>query len=235
MAISTSIPTAFRLRSFVRRSGRSTTAQERARAENWSSFGLTVEQGLLDLPAVFGREAPCFLEIGFGTGQSLLAAAKTFSETNFIGVETHKPGMGALMLGIELGGLANLRAYDADVIDVLEKCIPTASLDGVMIYFPDPWQKRRHHARRLVQPAFVKLVVEKLKKNGVLHLATDWEDYSKHMMSVLSQESQLINLAGEHQFAERSPYRPILTKFERRAVRDSRGIWDLQFGLNVQK
>lgn len=229
MSISVSIPTTFRLRSFVRRSGRATVAQERARTENWSAFGLSVEKGMLNLPTVFDREAPCFLEIGFGTGQSLLAAAKTFSDANFIGVETHKPGMGALMLGIELGSLTNLRAYDADVIDVLEKCIPAASLDGVMIYFPDPWQKRRHHARRLVQPAFVKLLVEKLKKTGVIHLATDWEDYSKHMMRVLSQEPKLINVAGENQFAERSTYRPILTKFERRAIREGRGIWDLQF------
>lgn len=220
----------FRLRSFVRRDSRMTDAQERAKGALWPQFGLDIQNGTLDLANVFGRDAARYLEIGFGTGQSLLAAAKAFPEKDFIGVETHKPGIGALMLGIQLGGLTNLRAFYGDVIDVLDKAIPNASLDGVNIFFPDPWQKRRHNPRRLIQPAFIKMVVSKLKQGGTLHLATDWEDYAKHMMTVLSQEEQIHNLAGERNFAaERSPYRPILSKFETRAGREGRGVWELQF------
>jgi tRNA (guanine-N7-)-methyltransferase len=224
----TTPPKHFRLRSFVRRDGRRTKAQERAHAELWPCYGLQLENGLIDCTRVFGREAPCFLEIGFGSGQSLLALAKAQPCHHFIGVETHKPGIGALFLGIQLGALSNLRVYDGDVVDVLEKCIANASLDGVQIFFPDPWQKRRHHPRRLIQPEFVKLVVEKLKNGGTLHLATDWDDYAKHVMRVVSQEEKLSNLAGLHQFAGRSPYRPVLTKFERRAEREGRRIWEWQ-------
>lgn len=225
----------FRIKSFVRRSGRATTAQERARENLWPQYGLQVENGLIDYSRVLGRESQRMLEIGFGTGQSLLAAAKANPGIDFIGVETHKPGIGALMLGVELGGLTNLRAYDADVIDVLEKCVPDASLDGVLIFFPDPWQKRRHNARRLVQPAFLKLIITKIKPGGVLHLATDWEDYAKHMQRVTGNEERLINLAGANQFGGRSPYRPILSKFERRAIREGRSIWEFQFCIDIKK
>lgn len=229
-------PKQFRLRSFVRRDSRMTTAKARAQIELWPRFGLGIEdgeEGMTDFVWVFGREAPRFLEIGFGSGQSLLALAKAHPDKDFIGVETHQPGIGALFLGIQQGGLTNLRVYYCDVIDVLEKCIPEASLDGVQIFFPDPWPKRRHHPRRLIQPSFVTLVVTKLKMGGTLHLATDWEDYAKHMLQVLSQDEQLINLTGPHQFAVRSPYRPILTKFERRAEREGRNIWELQFARAV--
>lgn len=218
----------FRLRSFVRRDGRRTVAQERAQADLWPRFGLEISNGLVDMQASFARQAPRYLEIGFGSGVSLLAIAKEQPDKDFIGVETHKPGIGALFLGIQTDALTNLRVFYGDVIDVLEKCIPDNSLDGVQIFFPDPWQKRRHHARRLIQPEFVKLIVQKLKMNGTLHLATDWEDYSRHMMIVVSEEKQLMNLAGPNQFADRSPYRPILTKFERRAEREGRDVWDLQ-------
>lgn len=222
----------FRIRSYVPR-GRRTEAQECAHAEMWPHFGLSMENGLIDYPTVFGREAPCFLEIGFGSGMSLVAVAKAQPDHDFIGVETHQPGIGALMMGVQAEKLTNLRAYYGDVIDVLEKCIPPHSLAGVHIFFPDPWQKRRHHQRRLIQPEFIKLVVDKMKPNGVLHLATDWEDYASHMLQVVSQEPQLINLAGPGKFAARSPQRPVVTKFEGRAIREGRGIWELQ--LQVQK
>jgi tRNA (guanine-N7-)-methyltransferase len=217
----------FRIKSYVPR-GRRTDAQERAYAELWPDVGLSIDAGFIDYQAVFGREAPCFLEIGFGSGQSLLAVAEVQPEHDFIGVETHQPGIGALLMGIQAQQISNLRVYYSDVIDVLEKCIPDASLAGVHIFFPDPWQKRRHHQRRLIQPEFIKLVTAKLKIGGVLHLATDWEDYAKHMMEVVSQAPELLNLAGAGQFAERSSQRPVITKFEGRAIREGRGVWEFQ-------
>jgi tRNA (guanine-N7-)-methyltransferase len=225
-------PKSFRIRSFVRRDGRRTVAQERAYAALWPQYGLTVEQGLLQIEKIFGRKAPCFLEIGFGSGQSLLALAKAQRDINLIGVETHKPGVGALFLGIQQENLTNIRVFYQDVVDVLEKSIPDASLDGVQIFFPDPWPKRRHHQRRLIQPEFVRLIVSKLKPDGLVYLATDWEDYAKHMMQVMSQETMLENKAGVNKFADRSPNRPILTKFERRAGREGRSVWELEFLKN---
>jgi tRNA (guanine-N7-)-methyltransferase len=221
-------PTEFRLRSFVHR-GRQTDAQERAYDSLWPLYGLEIEKGCLDFQQAFGRESARYLEIGFGSGHSLLALAHAQPANDFIGVEAHKPGIGALFQGIQQNHVTNLRVYHGDVVDVLEKCIPDACLDGVQIFFPDPWPKRRHHQRRLIQPDFIRLVVSKLKSGGILHLATDWEDYSRHMMCVVSQEPQLVNLAGEHQFSSRSPQRPVLTKFERRAEREGRQIRELQF------
>ena len=222
------IPT-FRLRSFVRRNGRKTASQKRAYAESFAQFGLLIEHAKANWQHLFTRSAPRLLEIGFGTGQSLLALAKARPDLDFIGVETHQPGIGSLLLGIEQFNLDNIRIFEADVIDVLAKAIPDASLDGVQIFFPDPWPKRRHHLRRLIQAEFVHELISKLKMGASLHLATDWEDYAKHMMQVLAHEKRLINLAGIDQFTTRSPYRPIITKFEQRALRAGRQIFDLQF------
>lgn len=218
----------FRIKSFVGRNSRTTDAQQQAYDSMWPQFGLPLATKI-DYSATFGRSAPCYLEIGFGMGASLLAVAALQSENNFIGVETHRPGHGAVLQAIAEQEITNLRLYHGDVIDVLEKCIPDASLAGVQIFFPDPWPKRRHHERRLIQSEFIKLVVSKLQANGILHLATDWEHYAKHMMQVLNQESQLQNVAGVGQFAARSPQRPIVTKFEKRALHAGRDIWDLQF------
>lgn len=223
----------FRLRSFVRRGRRVTVAQKQAHDHFWSHFGLQLEEGLLDYQAVFGRDAPRFLEIGFGSGQSLLALAALNPDKDFIGVETHQPGIGSLLLGMQKRQLNNIRIYNADAVDVLEDCIPPSSLDGVQLFFPDPWPKRRHHPRRLIQAQFVSLVVEKLKVGGTLHLATDWEDYASHMLNTLLQEKRLINLSSSSGAAERSTYRPILTKFERRALRAGRLIRDLQFSKHL--
>ncbi|RDI39206.1 tRNA (guanine-N(7)-)-methyltransferase [Aquicella lusitana] len=222
-------PKHFRVRSFVGRNSRITAAQEQAFYECLPLYGLSTESGLLDYDAVFGREAPRFLEIGFGSGHSLLALAKSCPEQDFIGIETHKPGVGALFQGIRQHALTNLRVYHADAVDVLDQCIPDASLEGIQIFFPDPWQKRRHHPRRLIQPELVKKLAAKLKPAGTLHLATDWEDYAIQMMQVLSEEEALFNLAGMHQFAPRSPYRPLVTKFERRALREGRHVRELHF------
>lgn len=221
--------TPHRLRSFVRRSGRRTQAQERAYAAHWAACGLSIEAGPLDWVKVFGRDAPTFLEIGFGTGQSLLAIANQQPEYNWIGVETHRPGLGALMLGIETNELMNLRAFNADVIDVLEKAIPEQSLAGVQIFFPDPWQKRRHHARRLVQPAFLSLLASRVKVGGTLHLATDWDDYAIHMQQVLSTHPDWVSELPAQSVVPRSAYRPLLTKFERRALREGRAIVEFQY------
>lgn len=218
-----------RVRSFVRRDSRMTDGQRRALDAMWPVVGLKLEEGLCDFPRVFQREAPCILEIGFGSGHSLLEMAKVCPEQNFIGVETYQPGIGTLMLGMQSHAVKNIRIYYADAIEVLERCIPDQSLDVVQIFFPDPWPKRRHHKRRLIQPEFVKLVASKLKKQGTLHLATDWEHYAKEMLQVLSNSSELKNLAGLGQFSNRSSQRPIVTKFELRGTDSGRQIWELQF------
>lgn len=218
-----------RIRSFVRRDGRMTDAQRRAVATLWERFGLELSEGRLDVARAFGREAPCFLEIGFGTGHSLLAAASQYPEVNFIGVETHLPGVGTLLQGIETEGVTNIRLYHADVIEVMAQCLPEACLAGIQIFFPDPWPKRRHHKRRLVQPGFVAECLLRLAEGGVLHLATDWEDYALHMMRVLSAVPQLENLAGEGQFATRSAHRPLATRFERRGEQAGHVIRELAF------
>lgn len=218
----------FRLRSFVIRGGRGTAAQDRAIREVWATAGLDLAGDKLDYQQIFGREAPTYLEIGFGSGATLLAAAAQYPEKNFIGVETHWPGIGALLMGVEQMGLTNLRVFRADVIDVLSQCIPASSLAGVQIFFPDPWQKRRHHARRLIQPDFLKSIAEVLTVGAELHLATDWEDYAKHMMRVVTLATQFENLAGVNQYGVRSPFRPIISKFEQRALDEGRGISEFQ-------
>lgn len=218
-----------RIRSFVKRDGRMTDAQRRVMEEMWPQFGLMREDGFADFDKIFGRSAPRILEIGFGSGQSLLQTAKANPECDFIGIETYLPGIGALLLGMEIEGLKNLRVYYADAVEVLQQCIPDKSLSGLQLFFPDPWPKRKHHKRRLIQPEFIKFVTEKLQQDGVLHLATDWEHYGKQMMQVLSAEASLKNLAGEFQFAMRSNQRPIVTKFEQRGLRCDRIIRELQF------
>lgn len=214
----------FRLRSFVRRDSRRTKAQARAREAHWPIVGLNTQQGFCDWVKVFGRQAPTYLEIGFGMGQSLVAAAATYPEANFIGVETHQPGVGALLLGMEAAALTNLRVFDEDVIDVLSKAVPDSSLDGIHVFFPDPWQKRKHHARRLIQAPFLKTLIQKIKTGGELHLATDWEDYAKHMQVVLNAEEGLMKKSND-----RSPYRPVISKFEQRAMNDGRVITEFQY------
>lgn len=218
-----------RILSFARRDSRMTVAQQRAYEKLWPRWGLRLEDGLLQAEKVFGREAPCFLELGFGGGHSLAALAQQRPEHNFIGIEMFKPGIGSLLHQIEERELTNLRIYYADAVEVLEKCIPAQSLAALQIFFPDPWPKSRHHKRRLIQAGFVQLAATKLRPQGLLHLATDWEDYALKMMKVLSAEPQLSNLAGPGKFAERSLFRPLVTKFENRGEAAGRPIWELQF------
>jgi len=218
-----------RVRSFVRRDGRMTKAQENAFLKQMHFYGLNTETSIEDLKLIFKREAPCILEIGFGNGSSFFEVAKAYPYKNFIGIETHKPGIGQLLQHITDESLENIRIFYGDAVHVLEKCLPDRSLDVIQIFFPDPWPKRRHHKRRLIQPAFVKLLSTKLKKGGTLHLATDWQDYAKHMMKVLSETAEFINVAGKGQYAERSSQRPVTTKFEARGTKEGRFIWELCF------
>ncbi|MCC2666215.1 MAG: trmB [Gammaproteobacteria bacterium] len=221
-----------RIRSFVRRDSRITEAQQQALKTLWPQFGLNMADGFINFATVFQRKAPILLEIGFGSGHSLLAAAIAQPEKNFIGIETHKPGVGTLLLNIQANKTQNIRIYNNDAVEVLTHCIPLKSLHTLQLFFPDPWPKRRHHKRRLIQTEFVKLLLTKLEPNGELHLATDWQDYAIEMMKVLSHIPELTNLAGTGNFSERSTGRPIITKFEQQAQRASRQIYDLRFSLN---
>lgn len=216
------------IRSFVLRTGRMTPGQERAYADHWESWGLEHGDGILDFAAQFGREGPRVLEIGFGMGASLIEMAAAAAGTNFVGVEVHKPGVGRLLHSMADTGVGNIRVYCHDAVEVLRDCIADGSLDTVQIFFPDPWHKKRHHKRRLIQPAFVASMVPKLKPGGILHLATDWENYAEQMMAVLSAAEGLANTCPEGGYAPRPANRP-LTKFEARGERLGHGVWDLLF------
>jgi tRNA (guanine-N7-)-methyltransferase len=217
-----------RIRSYVLRAGRMTQVQRQALDDHWQRWGLEYGGGELEYDAVFGRSGPLVLEIGFGMGQSLIATAAARPETNFIGIEVHKPGVGKLMHSMEARGVDNIRVYCHDAVEILRDCISDASVDTVQIFFPDPWHKKRHNKRRLIQTAFVALLIRKLKPGGIVHLATDWEDYAHQMMDVLGAVDGLSNSAGDKRFVLRPQYRP-LTKFEMRGERLGHGVWDLVF------
>lgn len=217
-----------RIRSFVRREGRLTKGQQRALDELFPLYGLEQSDKLIDLAALFSREADTVLEIGFGNGASLAEMAKADPDHNYLGIEVHRPGVGNLLLQIEAQQIGNLRVMCADAVEVVERMIPDASLARVQLFFPDPWHKKKHHKRRIVQPNFVQLLRRKLKTGGVLHMATDWQDYAEHMLAVMSEAEGFLNLSGEGNYAERPAYRP-LTKFEQRGHRLGHGVWDLLF------
>jgi tRNA (guanine-N7-)-methyltransferase len=216
------------IRSFVVRAGRMTTAQERAWRELWPRFGVPDGSDALDLDALFGRPARCTLEIGFGNGESLLALAAAHPEQDFLGVEVHRPGVGHLMLRAAALDLGNVRVACCDAIELLQRRIPDDSLDEVLLYFPDPWPKKRHHKRRIVQPAFVALVAGRLRPGGVFRLATDWQPYAEQMLAVAGDCALLENLARGTGFAVRPQSRP-LTRFERRGQRLGHEVRDLAF------
>ena len=216
------------IRSFVRREGRITKAQERALTELWPRYGVDAGDAPLDLCALFGRKAPVHVEIGFGNGDVLAAMAARHPEYDYLGIEVHRPGIGALLRRLEAAGLGNARVMRADAEEVLARNIPDAALSAVNIFFPDPWPKKRHHKRRLIQPEFAELVRRKLQPGGMLHLATDWRDYAEQMLDVLSQTPGFENTAAAGAFAPRPEERP-LTKFEQRGKRLGHEVYDLSF------
>jgi tRNA (guanine-N7-)-methyltransferase len=219
-----------RIRSFVVRAGRMGTGQVRALQELGPQFVLPFSPGAVDWESVFGRRAPRILEIGFGMGQATAAIAQARPDVDFIGVEVHEPGVGALLKLIGQHDLRNIRILQHDAVEVLEQMVWPAALAGVHIFFPDPWHKKRHHKRRLIQPALVSLLASRLEPGGVLHCATDWAPYAQQMREVLSAEPTLQNTAGPERegYAQRPDYRP-LTKFEQRGLRLGHGVWDLVF------
>jgi tRNA (guanine-N7-)-methyltransferase len=214
------------VRSFVLRAGRATAAQERALEELWPQYGVEYAPHPIDLDRLFGRTAQRMLEIGFGAGEALLAFSQAHREIDCIGVEVHRPGVGRLLLGAHAANVSNLRVICHDAVEVLQQQLPPASMDLVHIFFPDPWPKKRHHKRRLIQPAFVELLARVLVRNGTLRLATDWEHYAQHMREVLDSSSSFANAAGEHGYVARASERP-LTRFERRGQRLGHDVWDL--------
>lgn len=216
------------IRSFVRREGRMTPSQERAFNDLWQQYGLSFEPHLFDFDQIFERKAKRVLEIGFGMGQSLAEQALKNPQLDYLGIEVHRPGVGALLAAIEKNNLQNIRIFCADAVEVLKHCLSDDSLNLIQIFFPDPWPKRRHHKRRLIQTDFVALLQRKLKVDGKLHLATDWQDYAEQMMAVMSDAEGWENVVGENNFSPRPEDRP-LTKFEKRGEKLGHGVWDLVF------
>lgn len=216
------------IKSFVMRAGRMTPGQQRGLDEGLPKFGLKISDGAINPAQVFERQAPCTLEIGFGMGHSLVEMAAAAPEQDFIGIEVHRPGVGSLLSGLLSQNLSNVRVYQEDAIEVLKQCIPDASLGRLLLFFPDPWHKARHHKRRIVQPEFAQLVRSKLKVGGVFHMATDWEPYAEYMLEVMQVAAGYQNLSSSGNWVERPAERPV-TKFERRGHKLGHGVWDLKF------
>lgn len=217
-----------RIRSFVRRQGRLTKGQQQALDTLWPVMGVEYQPEPVDLPALFGREAPVTLEIGFGMGASLVTMAQNSPHQNFLGIEVHAPGVGACLAAAKEADVQNLRVMCHDAVEVLEKMIPDNSLRMVQLFFPDPWHKARHNKRRIVQVPFAELVMRKLKPGGVFHMATDWEAYAEHMLEVMNSIDGYRNQSEQQNYVPRPETRP-LTKFEQRGQRLGHGVWDLMF------
>ncbi|MFZ2235403.1 MAG: tRNA (guanosine(46)-N7)-methyltransferase TrmB [Dokdonella sp.] len=216
------------VRSFVRRIGRITPAQQRAFDAHWTDYGIDYSGEMRDYTEVFGRDAPLIVEIGFGNGEQLLHASSAEPDSNFIGIEVHTPGVGRLMNGLAAEGLRNTRIYADDAVDVLSNEIAPESLAEVRIYFPDPWPKARHNKRRLIQPDLVALIASRLQPGGMLHLATDWEAYAGHMREVLEASTAFKNVEAPGAAIDRPDWR-IQTHFERRGRKLGHGVWDFVY------
>jgi tRNA (guanine-N7-)-methyltransferase len=217
------------IRSFVMRAGRQTVAQTRALEELWPRHGVEYSPHPLSLNEVFGRSAPRTLEIGFGNGEHLASLAAAHPERDYLGIEVHRPGVGHLLLLAQTHHLPNIRVSSHDAVEVLRDQIAQASLDEVLVLFPDPWHKKRHHKRRLIQPPFVELVASRLRPGGVFRLATDWEEYAVQMLEVIGAASALFtNLSPTGDWMPR-PEERVPTRFEKRGARLGHGVWDLSF------
>jgi len=216
------------IRSFVIRGGRMTVGQQKAWDKNWDKVGLELSTASPDCSQFFPESNPVVLEIGFGMGASLCEMAKQTPDKNFIGVEVHRPGVGAILSKASEFELTNLKVFCEDANEVLTQCIPDGSLNRIQLFFPDPWHKTKHNKRRLVQESFVKKIHPKLEIGGVFHMATDWEPYAKQMMKVMESSEGFTNVSGAMNYAQRPNYRP-LTKFEARGQNLGHGVWDLLF------
>ncbi len=217
-----------KVRSFVKREGRLTKGQAKALADYWQIMGLDHSNGMIEPVKIFTNTHPVILEIGFGMGKSLVEMAKNAPEFNFIGIEVHKPGVGACISYAQEIGVENLKVYEYDAIEVLADCIPDQSLTTVQLFFPDPWHKKKHHKRRIVQASFVESIRQKLKIGGIFHMATDWQNYAECMLADISSAEGFKNLSVTNDYVPRPESRP-LTKFENRGQRLGHGVWDLQF------
>ena len=217
-----------KIRSFVRRAGRMTTSQQRALDELWPRYGLDFSRELLDLDTVFGRDAPRILEIGFGNGDSLVAQAGDEPDHDFLGIEVHEPGVGHCLIAARKAGISNLRLIVHDAVEVLEAQIPPASFARINLYFPDPWPKKRHHKRRIITPAFLKLCANRLVPGGSLRIATDWAGYADHIDEAFAASTDFVCRDRREHDGDRPLDRP-MTKFERRGLRHGHRIWDWRF------
>jgi tRNA (guanine-N7-)-methyltransferase len=216
------------IRSFVVRSGRITTAQQRALSELWPRYGIEFAAAPLDLTSLFGRRAPCTVEVGFGNGENLVALAAAQPQRDFLGIEVHRPGIGRLLLALEERQLVNVRVVGHDAVEVLGQMIAPQALQEILILFPDPWPKKRHHKRRLVQRPFAQLLASRLVPGGVLRVATDWQPYALEMLETLGAVADLANLSVAGTFAAHPPER-LPTRFEQRGTRLGHQVWDLAF------
>lgn len=216
------------IKSFVLRQGRMTKGQEQSMEALWPQFGIETAATPLDFAQLFGRAAPITLEIGFGNGDSLAQMAQALPERDFIGIEVHTPGVGHLLKLVGEKGLQNVRVMNSDAVDILQQRIPPGSLDRVQLFFPDPWHKKKHRKRRIVQADFVKLIASRLRTDGVFHMATDWENYAEHMAKAMEASADFSNLATEPPYSPRPDERP-LTKFENRGLKLGHGVWDLLY------
>ena len=216
------------VRSFVIRGGRLTPGQRRAFERYWPVYGVETEDQPLDFFKLFGNRNPVWLEIGFGNGESLVQMAALYPERNYLGIEVHPPGVGHCLLKAAEADIDNLRLVNQDAMQVLRDHIPAASLAGLQLFFPDPWHKKRHHKRRIVQPDFLALAARSLQPGGIFHAATDWRDYAEHILRLLHEHPAFENLSADGTYIPRPQDRP-LTKFEQRGQRLGHGVWDLQF------
>lgn len=216
-----------KIRSFVMRTGRMTEGQQKMLDEQWLVYGLESEQKF-NAEIVFGRQATLVVEIGFGMGDSLLQMAQNHPDTDFVGIEVHTPGVGRILRQANQLDLKNLRVYRHDAVEILANCFEDNIIDRMQLYFPDPWHKKKHHKRRIVQPEFAEIVRRKLKAGGIWHMATDWQAYAEHMVEIMAEAPGYCNNAGDQLYVSKPDYRPE-TKFERRGEKLGHGVWDMVF------